>query len=120
MRVLQIIGAIYGLGAMFVIVLAMYGFCHLLAIKPFRQILRLIPRGALYTAVGAIIWPYMLIDNYAFREIVVEQGRLYIILGYLFSALMTVTYPWVWAWYLSFCLCWFLLERYHEKTTKRA
>lgn len=118
MYLLGVLGVVYGIGAMFVIFLGMYLFAHTLADKP-SQAIKTLPRLIIYTLLGAIIWPYMLIVCSEFREIVVEQGRYYIMFGYLFSVIMTPAYPWIWIWYLSFCLCWFLLESYHNKILKK-
>ena len=79
MTPLQIIGIIYGIGAMFMISLFMLGLAGLLATRPFKDVLKKTPRILVLMVGYSAIWPYLapvlLYKDSGFREIVVECGR---------------------------------------------
>ena len=116
MGILSALLWIYGIGAMFTICGAMYDLSWLIAEKGFSRIMiTKIPLAILTVLTMTVIWPWMLFKEPSFRKCAIETGRIAIIVGYIASAIFTMIYPWVWAWYIGGVVAWKLLERYHEK-----
>jgi len=118
MTPLQIIGIIYGIGAMFMISLFMLGLAGLLATRPFKDVLKKTPRILVLMVGYSAIWPYLapvlLYKDSGFREIVVECGR--VALPFLYCSMVVAPiYPMIIVWFILIFGSWLLLERYHEK-----
>lgn len=113
------LGTIYTVGIMFTVSLAIFAYARLLANKFSLRNLLLLPIYLLVGLCGGLIFPWLLIKDSSFREALIETGRIAILFGYFASAIFTMRYPWIWAWYISGCLAWYLLMRYHEKNSPK-
>src|SRR3989344_6230518 len=118
MSVLQIIGAVYGIGVMFAMTLCLFMLVNFIVTKSSSELLKLSKQAPLAFFVGichSLIWPFLIFKDYDFREAVVECGRIAAAGFYFMSAIMTFQYPWIWAWFIAYMVAWKLLEKYHYK-----
>jgi uncharacterized membrane protein len=115
MTILAILGFIYGIGVQFYAFLGIFTAINIWAKESTHKNLINIPLFFVIGFVLGLLWPVILFKDSEFREQVVECGRLFIPLGYLFCVIMTFIYPWIWAWYLAGVACWVCLDRYHYK-----